>query len=196
MTFMHESVAPEVREVLPGRVRCIYGLLSPGRCRELVDLAEGIGFGDAPITVGHGFVMAPEIRNNTRVMIDDVARATELWRLLEPFVASRIGTLTAVGLNERFRFYRYSPGEYFRWHRDGAFARNASERSLSTVMLYLNGDFRGGTTDFDLGEDPIRVVPEPGMALIFDHGLRHQGAPVLEGVKYVLRTDAMYRREA
>ena len=54
----------------------------------------------------------------------------------------------AVGLNERFRFYRYTEGEYFNWHGDGSFLRSDGERSLFTAMLYLNDGFEGGTTDF------------------------------------------------
>jgi hypothetical protein len=32
------------------------------------------------------------------------------------------------------------------------------------------------------------------MRLLFEHSLVHQGAPVLRGHKYVLRTDVMFRR--
>jgi hypothetical protein len=61
-------------------------------------------------------------------------------------------------------------------------------------MLYLNDGFNGGSTDFSLpGEDPIEIVPSRGLVLIFKHALRHRGAPVKRGVKYVLRTDVMYR---
>jgi predicted 2-oxoglutarate/Fe(II)-dependent dioxygenase YbiX len=95
-----------------------------------------------------------------------------------------------VGLNERLRFYRYEPGQRFRWHRDGSYARDRDERSLLTVLLYLNDDFSGGATEFEAGP---RVTPEAGCALVFAHGLRHQGAPVIRGRKYVLRTDVMYR---
>jgi prolyl 4-hydroxylase len=30
------------------------------------------------------------------------------------------------------------------------------------------------------------------MALLFDHGLIHEGAELAEGIKYVLRSDVMY----
>jgi hypothetical protein len=33
------------------------------------------------------------------------------------------------------------------------------------------------------------------MALIFYHKLYHEGSEVLTGIKYVLRTDVMYRLE-
>ncbi len=166
--------------------------IPPALCSELVARAEGIGFADAPITTGFGFVMAPEVRNNTRVMVDDHALARTLWERLEPTLPARLGPWAIVGLNERFRFYRYEVGQRFAWHRDGAFERPSGERSRLTLMLYLNDDFEGGDTEFDVGER-LAVRPETGMALLFSHPVRHQGASVTRGQKYVLRTDVMYR---
>jgi hypothetical protein len=40
------------------------------------------------------------------------------------------------------------------------------------------------------------VVPRTGHALIFEHGLRHQGAEVSRGIKYVLRSDVMFERDS
>ncbi len=60
-----------------------------------------------------------------------------------------------------------------------------------TFMIYLNEDMKGGETKFI----ECDIKPETGKALIFIHELLHEGAPVLEGVKYVLRTDVMYRRK-
>jgi prolyl 4-hydroxylase len=170
------------------------GVLSPDECAEAIAFAEGLGFGDAPITTAMGFVMAPEIRNNTRVMLDDPARAAALWERLSPALPARMGGWRAVGLNERLRFYRYDVGQRFAWHRDGAFTRSHEERSRLTLMLYLNEDFDGGATQFDDG-DWLEVIPRTGAALAFAHPVRHQGASVTRGRKYVLRTDVMFRRE-
>jgi hypothetical protein len=60
-------------------------------------------------------------------------------------------------------------------------------------MIYLSDGFTGGGTEFI---DAAPVVPRRGMAVAFDHFVRHRGAPVLAGTKYVLRTDVMYRRVA
>jgi prolyl 4-hydroxylase len=187
---------PERREILGDRIVTVAGLFTPGECDALVHLAEGIGFDVAPVTTGAGFVLMPEVRNNTRVMLDDLPRAAALWARVERFARVRDDAFQAVGLNERFRFYRYAPGQFFRWHRDGAFVRDADERSRFTAMVYLNDDFEGGSTDFDLGDEEVRVMPERGMVLLFEHRLRHQGAPIVRGRKYVLRTDVMYRRAA
>ncbi len=167
------------------------GLLSPAECRDWIELAEGNGFESAPITTAFGFVHAPEVRNNTRVMLDDVPRARALWERVREHVPAERGGMKVVGLNERFRFYRYEPGQYFKGHYDGAFERSERERSLLTLMIYLNGEMTGGATEL---EDLDPVVPETGKALIFQHAVWHQGSTVKSGRKYVLRTDVMYRR--
>jgi len=56
-------------------------------------------------------------------------------------------------------------------------------------MIYLNDDFKGGETKFN----DLIVAPKKGTALIFYHYLEHEGSEVIEGTKYVLRTDIMYR---
>lgn len=94
-----------------------------------------------------------------------------------------------MGLNERLRFYRYTEGQQFRWHFDGSYRRSERERSMLSLLIYLNEGCLGGETEFATG---ISVEPRTGMALAFVHRVEHRGAPVLEGIKYVLRTDVMY----
>lgn len=43
-----------------------------------------------------------------------------------------------IGLNERFRFYRYEPNDYFAPHYDGCFARNHREQSHYTFIVRLS----------------------------------------------------------
>lgn len=172
--------------------------LSPAECTKMIALAEARGFSEAPVTIGvNRYMMIPDLRNNKRVMIDDVELAEALWPRLEAYMPKRIGAYHPVGLNERFRFYRYESGQQFDWHRDGSFVRSDEEQSFLTLMFYLNDDCQGGTTDFMfVADDALRVVPQTGMGLVFSHPLYHRGAPVLSGKKYVLRTDVMYRRAA
>jgi predicted 2-oxoglutarate/Fe(II)-dependent dioxygenase YbiX len=191
--------SPATPELLDERycIMTVPDVLSAAECASLIAFAEQKGFDAAPVTTARGFVMMPELRNNTRVIVDDVARANDLWARLEHALPRTRGAFggaaRAVGLNERFRFYRYDVGQCFRWHRDGAFERSPRERSQLTLMVYLNDDFEGGATEFDEG---IVVRPRRGSALIFAHPVRHQGAPVTRGRKYVLRTDVMYVRDA
>jgi prolyl 4-hydroxylase len=174
-------------------VRTLDGVLSEQECAALVAEAEATGFDDAPITTSMGFVMVPEVRNNTRVMVDDEPRAQWLWERMRSWIPGEHRGARAVGLNERLRYYRYRPGQYFEWHLDGSFRRSFEELSMLTLMVYLSDGFTGGSTEF-LNAAP--VVPKVGMAVAFDHHMRHRGAPVLAGTKYVLRTDVMYRRIA
>ncbi|MDB5218727.1 MAG: 2OG-Fe(II) Oxygenase [Myxococcaceae bacterium] len=166
-------------------------VLTRDECAALVARIEAAGCVPAPITTGAGFVMRPDIRNNTRVVIDDVALAADLFRRVAAQVPKSVAGWDVVGANERLRCYRYERGQRFAPHYDGAFVRNAGEMSRVTFMLYLNDDFAGGTTDFL--ELDRRIEPRTGMALFFQHRLLHEGCAVTEGVKYVLRSDLMYR---
>ncbi len=166
--------------------------LTQAECRSLIAETEAIGYQAAPITTAFGPVLNTEVRDNTRVRVDDEARAEWLWERVAAHIPPEIDGWEVVGLNERFRFYRYEPNQYFRWHYDGHYQRSSGERSLLTLLVYLNEDMEGGATQFDmLGS----VYPEEGLALVFEHRILHQGNVVLEGTKYVMRTDVMYRRQ-
>ncbi len=166
------------------------GLLTPDECQEYIAFTEAKGYEAAPITTVSGFVMRPDIRNNTRVIVDDTERAEDLWRRARDHIPGILRGRQAVGLNERFRFYRYDPGERFAPHRDGAYHRENGEKSLLTFMVYLSEGFTGGDTVFP----DAAVTPRLGMALIFEHQILHEGAAVISGRKYVLRSDVMYGR--
>ena len=181
------------KELLTPRddVFVIHDFLSEAECLHHVAVSEAAGYGDAPINSLGGPVIRKDVRNNDRVMIDDRVLASNLWERLKPFLPERKGSWLPVGLNERFRFYRYDPGQLFDWHCDGCFERSPLEQSAFTFMIYLNGGCAGGATEFNLRtyagvhpSDPVvRVQPETGKALIFTHQILHRGAPVVEGRK-------------
>ena len=124
-----------------------------------------------------------------------------------------------VALNARLRCYRYKRGQTFLPHHDmqqrgvkladGALSEDASLRSWFTALIYLNGggDFQGGATAlYDHGDEDepppaseaLRVEPACGEALVFPHGehpesLLHAGEPVMDGTKYVIRTEFLFR---
>jgi hypothetical protein len=169
--------------------------LSAKECDNYIAVSEQAGYEDAPITSTAGFVMRKEIRNNARVMVDDPALAADWWARARPFLPAEWFGWEVVGFNERFRFYRYDPGQRFVPHTDGYFERENGERSQLTFMVYLNDGFEGGATRFHDPKPPLSIVPERGMALVFMHRLLHEGMPVVQGRKYVLRTDVMYRKK-
>jgi len=170
-------------------------LLSPDECRALIDRIEAIGPEAAPITTARGPVMNTRVRNNTRAMWDDPDLVAQLFARVAPYLPpSLCDGMTPVGANERLRCYRYEPGQYFAPHYDGAFVRDAQERSLLTFMVYLNDTFEGGDTTFDHYD--IAVRPKAGQALLFQHTLLHASTPLRTGRKYVARSDIMYRAPA
>ena len=166
------------------------GVFDAGECAAMIARCEAIGFDDAPITTARGFVMRPDIRNNMRVMFDDRELAAALFDRIAGVVPARLFGRHPVGVNERFRCYRYAPGQHFKPHYDGSFQRSPSERSALTFMIYLDAQCTGGETVFL--HFRVAAVPETGKALLFQHAVLHEGATVKSGVKHVLRSDVMY----
>lgn len=176
------------------KVFVIRGFLTPEECTSFMAMSEQTGYEEATITTASGFVMAKEVRNNARLIVDNPSLADQWWKRAAAFLPDRIGTCRAVGFNERFRFYRYDSDQRFAPHVDGYFSRPSGDRSQLTFMVYLNDDFTGGETKFYDPDARLRftVRPERGMALTFVHLQFHEGAAVVSGRKYVLRTDVMY----
>lgn len=170
----------------------VENFFTPEECQEMIDFAEKLGFDEAPITIGFGVEsIRKDVRNNSRVMVDDEELASQLWQRTKEHLPRVISQRKAVGLNERLRFYRYDPGQKFRYHFDGSFRRPTGEQSLLTFMIYLNEEFVGGETTF-LNLEKTIVNPGTGMMLAFKHEILHEGAEVISGRKYVLRSDVMF----
>jgi prolyl 4-hydroxylase len=172
----------------------LHDFLPAEECQRLIAWSEQLGYGDAPITTAAGFVMRKDIRDNERVMVDDTPLAEKLWSLARPMLPANWFGWEIVGFNERLRFYRYDAGQKFAPHTDGYFERDNGDRSHLTFMIYLNDGFAGGATAFHHCRPSLEVIPVTGKALVFYHRQLHEGMPVVEGRKYVLRTDVMYRK--
>jgi phosphomevalonate kinase len=115
-----------------------------------------------------------------------------------------------------WRYVHYYPGGHFAPHYDGSKMLPWKEMSVFTVQIYLNEGFSGGNTRFYLDYSPDRLTPrqvsygivkqfnpnkpthetkpETGKALVFNHteNTLHDGEPVMEGEKYILRGDVLY----
>lgn len=165
-------------------------------CDGFIKFSEQQGYVDAPVRTRDGEVMNKDYRDNDRYVWDKPDVAAQIFPLIKDLVPQVVEgngfKWEPCGLNERFRFYRYRDGQSFKPHVDGAFKRNEDELSLITALIYLNGDFEGGST-YLIGVNE-NVKPEKGMLLLFDHKILHAGLPVTSGTKYVLRTDVMYRK--
>ncbi|MDB5870078.1 MAG: putative iron-regulated protein [Polaromonas sp.] len=166
--------------------------LTPGECAEYIRGSEATGYEEAAIQTASGSEIAKDIRNNDRIVFDDARLAETLFERAKACLPNELNQWVLSGLNERFRFYRYVPGQYFKWHKDGFYLKSDDEVSLLTFIIYLNDGYEGGNTEFQWEI----IKPEAGMALVFPHAMRHQGAAIYHGIKYVLRTDVMYRKQA
>jgi hypothetical protein len=176
-------------ERLGAGVFVIKDFLTEKECCEHIERSESVGYEVATIEELSGPTINKEVRHNDRLIIDDVELAECLYHRAIPFLPEFIDDWRLSGLNERFRFYRYGASQYFKWHKDGSFVRNEHEESMLTFMIYLNDDFEDGYTEFAWE----KIMPKAGMALVFPHRLSHRALPPVNGIKYVLRTDVMYR---
>lgn len=182
------------KEPLAGdEVFVVRGFMSDEECDSLIGQSELRGYEAATLSMGDGGMLMTDFRDNARLIVDSPAMAERYFDRIEALLPA-LGGRRPLGLNERFRFYRYDPGQTFAPHQDYPYERSPSEASALTLMVYLTDDFTGGSTDFYHEDETLRlsVKPERGMALLFRHELLHAGTRVEQGRKYVLRTDVMY----
>lgn len=171
-------------------------------CNMLIKDTVALKYTEAPVTINGNagiFEMMPDVRNNTRVILDDTKLANALFGRLEQYLPKIFKDVWHLEkLNSRFRFYRYEKGQTFKPHIDGKYKESDTCESKLTLLIYLSDNFIGGeTTFFDQTEDKLRfkVKPKLGQVLVFDHHQLHSGDPVIDGIKYVLRTDVMYTKK-
>jgi len=136
----------------------------------------------------------PLYRNQDRVIRDDPGVAAELFRRLGSHLPQTMGPLRLAGVNERLRFYRYRPGQRFEPHMDHWYQPNDRRITLHTLLVYFNDDFEGGETRFQEQLEEV-VRPRPGLVVIFQHKLRHEGCEVRRGTKYAMRSDVIYEAD-
>ncbi|EGG20192.1 hypothetical protein DFA_07312 [Cavenderia fasciculata] len=166
-------------------------------CDEWIALTEKTGYEQAMVNVGNGRqVLMTDVRNNDRCIIDSDDMANKIYKRIEHLIPDEINGRHKISLNERLRFLRYTPGQKFEPHHDGSYVRETGpkkgEQSYLTIQLYLNDACKGGETTFFLNRKEYHVVPKPGMVLIFQHNILHQGSEVVGGIKFVMRSDIMY----
>jgi len=185
----------------------IDNLLTPEECKSWIEYTEQVGYEVALVNIGGGLqIKRLDYRNSSRCLIDDSNRAKELFERIKPFMELKkeIENKVPYELNERLRFLRYDPGEYFAPHLDGRYDRpkdhpRKGDYSIVTFQLYLSDGFEGGTTRFFHSSDQNRyhdVVPKAGSVLLFEHRLEHSGEVVVSGRKYAVRTDIMFANPA
>ncbi|KAF9821335.1 hypothetical protein IEO21_00581 [Rhodonia placenta] len=199
----------EARTFLEDQIILLDGVLSPEECKNYVKFID-----NQPLELTPPKKRGEAARVNYRISITSTEMANRLYEVLSPHLppfpypesAKRPGTSTrpAHSFNSNIRLYKYTPGQYFGQHYDDTVCDSVTgAKSEWTLLVYLTGaedGVKGGQTLFfrtHRGNASDAMVPplKRGMALLHRHGpecLLHEGSPVLEGVKYVLRSDLMF----
>src|SRR5947209_17767699 len=114
-----------IEPVVGENVFVVPGFLPPQECDRLVVRSEALGYEAATL----GEELVPQIRNNARLILDDLPLAVSLWERAHALLPARLGPWQAVGLNPRFRFYRYTAAEAFAPHCDGSIRPEPDDES-------------------------------------------------------------------
>lgn len=179
-------------------------LLNSQECQKIIQASQKLGFQQAGLAIGQDVYRTNEkARNNKRVLFEDKLLAQQLWARIAHLVDPKFNNHFAHGLNWRFRIYEYEVGGIFAPHVDERMTLPGEGlTTFFTFMIYLNDNLEGGETTFferrKKGSKKLitnRIItPKTGMGLAFDHLLFHEGSVVTAGVKYVLRSDLVYRK--
>lgn len=204
---------PEV----PGAFQLL-NVFTAEECKALINITETLGYlPDAAVSLPR------EVRHNHNLtwVVDETTDQLIWQRCAQLFKG-----LEAVGINARFRFYRYEEGDYFKFHTDGAWpgsrvidqklVANAypDRYSEMTFLILLSEDFDGGATRFRVNaNDPYQPVSRhapikdvdirtpAGSVLCFPHGMHplhrvHSSVPISRGTKYIIRSDVLFKQNA
>lgn len=211
------STARAARRLSGREVWLVDSLLSERECAVLLASAEAHGFGVTDYekafrgnlrltTSDLGFAEALWQRLRAVVpasltLAAPRGAASSSWWESYPHAA---GTWEACGLNECWRLAKYHPGDQFMIHCDEAFVRPGGlEMGMFSVNIYMNAVSSGGRTRFylddsDWDEVTFAVTPRAGSCLLFQmppgESYYHDGEVVRSGVKYLFRSEVMYRK--
>ena len=172
--------------------------VSAAACATLVSVAEETGFRAASLyTDAGGREHFSDARKSQRCILFSEAFAERLWALIRPYVPETWGSCrlaqTRCPVNECLRLLKYDVGDAFHPHSDGTYVDKQGAVSKITVLLYLNEGYTGAFTEFMDDAGVWRaIVPHVGTVVLQDQRLLHRVPPLLEGCKYVLRTEVMY----
>ena len=202
-------------ENVPGTFQ-LHNMLSTGECRRLQSITESLGYlPDAAVSLPRSIR-----HNHSATWVVDDATVDIIWRRCASWMADKHNWhfgKKPLGLNQRFRFYRYEPGDYFKPHTDGAWpgskvvdeklvANGFADRwSQLTFLLFLTDDYEGGRTQFYTTNAPqpfdddnrVDVTTPMGTALCFPHGMHplhclHGSEEIKSGAKYIIRSDVLF----
>lgn len=215
----------------------LFNVLSPSECDQLMDITKNVlGYTkDAPVSLPYS------IRHmmNCNWIVDDTI-CEVIFQRSKPYLPSAITrtvadrdiirnlsnhkddmvvteisgqrTYNLLGLNNRFRFYKYGEGDYFKPHTDGSWphskivdgmlqddAYGDGRESAMTFLILLSDGYEGGDTIFydQRQQKTVNVRTPKGGVLMFFHGMHplqvlHEGQQIESEMKYMIRTELVF----
>lgn len=181
-----------------------YGVFSDEECLHLIETGEELQFNSLEK------IYSTNYRNNKRIIVRSDSLADILGQRLLPYLEDeividgtndtiltdydRFGSWKLAEMNPIFRLCKYDENNFFRVHYDEGYDPSKDKITIKTCMLYLNDNFDGGETVFynEDSSEMFRLKPEPGMVLVFNQRILHEGTTVTKGNKYFIRTDIFY----
>lgn len=204
----------DLTELFPNKIKpfalVIKNVLTKKECDNFINLAEQNGF--SPALVGNPQVLDIEHRHHERSIIDDEKITNDIFNKIKDHVPKSWNGNKLLNINERLRFLKYYPSNYFKPHNDGNYkSSDGNSKSFITIQIYLNDleENQGGKTTFttelptygrhannkNKNQNKLKqlgVTPKAGDILVFEQHLLHEGSILNYGIKYTVRTDVMY----
>lgn len=220
MEAEYQGVTRREVDKVPGAFQLL-NVLTADEVKSILSMANQLGFTeDAAVSLPR------HVRHNDNLnFIADEHTLALIWQRCQAHFVDKyqhFGGKKPLGINGRFRFYRYQTGDFFKMHIDGAWPGSqvingelqddafGDRFSMYTFLILLSDDFEGGQTQFLVNaDDPsqparhrhnsevVSVSTPAGSVLCFPHGRHpyhclHGSAPIEVGTKYIIRTDVLF----
>ena len=209
------NLKPQIERIdlsdVPGAFQLL-NVFTAQECEEFIKQTEELGYlEDAAVSLPRS------VRHNDNItwVVDDLTHDI-IWDRCKDFMYDDkeifYGKKT-LGLNKRFRFYKYSEGDFFKLHTDGSWPGSRvvnkelitdfykDRYSQMTFLILLSEDFEGGETQFVVNKNGtkelVNIRTPKGGVLCFPHGLHplhclHSSNTISSGIKYIIRTDVLF----
>lgn len=204
----HQPQHFQLNELVPGTVWVIPDFLTAKECQRWIDFVEqshGLEYMNSPGTKYMANRECYRMQEEGAIQISEPLYERLLAAGILPQLEAKLDVFAhrhppykPVGFNPNIRLYKYTKGHAFGKHVDGSHPVDGVGQTEITILIYLSS-CKGGATRFYTSSGKksksIAFDPEPGAMLLHVHGdacLEHEADVVLDGIKYVLRTDMVF----
>lgn len=176
---------------------CINNVLSDAECDNLINITENLKYKEASLfTINGKEYFDYYTRKSQRCIIDNFDFANKLLQRITNYIPHIYRGKQFHSINERLRFLKYETDDNFNRHSDACYSDESNNiSSMITILIYLNENYEGANTTFFTNSNDNKgfsLVPKIGMVCLMDQDIQHEVPPLLNGIKYALRTELMY----